>query len=226
MKISEHFASIQGEGKSIGTPCVFLRTTGCNLLCQSKTWVCDTIEVWRKGNDMTAEQFINQYSHLLHLKYRVVVTGGEPLLQQDRGIADLCKTLVEEFGTEIEVETNGTIMPSEEIVRYVTQWNISPKLSNSGESERRRQYDVIHRFNDMPDICWKFVVATADDVFEYLREWHPHIKQKNMVYMMPAADTRTGLVHAHNSVMDICLARGLKVGTRLHLTIWDQATGV
>ena len=62
LAISEHFYSIQGEGKFTGVPSVFLRLKGCNLTCGGKktvstkkldsgaTWRCDTIEVWLTGN--------------------------------------------------------------------------------------------------------------------------------------------------------------------------------
>ena len=59
--VSEYFYSIQGEGKTMGVPSVFIRLTACNLMCGGRgtekdfklhngaTWRCDSIEVWRKG---------------------------------------------------------------------------------------------------------------------------------------------------------------------------------
>ena len=47
--VSEKFYSIQGEGISTGVPAVFLRLAGCNILCKGKGWICDSIEVWKKG---------------------------------------------------------------------------------------------------------------------------------------------------------------------------------
>src|SRR4051794_41183262 len=42
LKISEIFESLQGEGVSIGAPCIFVRLAQCNLHC---TW-CDTKYTW------------------------------------------------------------------------------------------------------------------------------------------------------------------------------------
>lgn len=49
LNVSEKFLSIQGEGRTTGIPAIFLRLSGCNLLCKSSNWICDSIEVWRKG---------------------------------------------------------------------------------------------------------------------------------------------------------------------------------
>ena len=76
MRIAEIFYSIQGEGRLVGVPSIFVRTSGCNLRC---TW-CDTpYTSWRpEGEEWTLKKIIGEVS-----KYparHVVVTGGEPFL--------------------------------------------------------------------------------------------------------------------------------------------------
>ena len=58
LSISEVFYSIQGEGVTMGIPAVFLRLGGCNLLCKSDKWVCDTIEVWQKSKAIEFEDIL------------------------------------------------------------------------------------------------------------------------------------------------------------------------
>src|ERR1044072_5713610 len=86
LRISEIFYSLQGEGKNIGTPVVFLRTALCNLKC---TW-CDTKYTWDWDNyDYKKEvkeldlASICEFIFSFKVKH-LVVTGGEPLLQQNR----------------------------------------------------------------------------------------------------------------------------------------------
>src|ERR671911_742595 len=84
LKISEFFDSIQGEGPYAGTPCVFLRLATCNLKC---SW-CDTKYTWDWENyDISTEikeTSIYEIAEKIYLsnKKHVVITGGEPLLQQ------------------------------------------------------------------------------------------------------------------------------------------------
>ena len=84
LPVSEVFYSIQGEGQTMGVPAVFLRLGGCNILCQSESWICDTIEVWRKSKALPFEEVLGEeYEKLLLSKdVHLVITGGEPLLHQ------------------------------------------------------------------------------------------------------------------------------------------------
>jgi 7-carboxy-7-deazaguanine synthase len=101
MKIAEIFKSLQGEGKNQGRPCLFIRLAGCNLHC---LW-CDTAYAQTGGIEMSLDTILEQ-ARCLNPSY-VCITGGEPLLQAD----DLEQLLVSlhQSGTEIDVETNGTI---------------------------------------------------------------------------------------------------------------------
>ncbi len=79
MRISEIFYSIQGEGRLIGIPSVFVRTSGCNLRC---AW-CDTpYTSWQpEGQSYTVAKILRELE-----KYparHVVITGGEPLLARE-----------------------------------------------------------------------------------------------------------------------------------------------
>lgn len=91
LKVSEHFYSIQGEGKTTGVPAYFIRLTDCNLSCGSSqklvneirkgflkvnpneswhgdlhkeglaTWTCDSIPVWIKGQELEFQEIINKW---------------------------------------------------------------------------------------------------------------------------------------------------------------------
>ena len=72
MKINEMFYSVQGEGRYIGKPAFFIRTTGCNLRCD----FCDTKYAFKEGKDIPVDDIIKLTSKYDH----IVITGGEPLL--------------------------------------------------------------------------------------------------------------------------------------------------
>lgn len=93
----EIFESLQGEGRNMGRPCVFIRFAGCNLSCP---W-CDT-DVAKKFSaslaDILAE--LGQYK-----AKSVILTGGEPTLVKE--MPELVAAL-KKNGYWIGVETNGT----------------------------------------------------------------------------------------------------------------------
>ena len=131
MQVNEIFKSIQGEGPNFGKPAIFLRTAQCNLKC---TW-CDTKYTWdwknydfqKEVKEMTIDEVKDAILDL-EIKH-LVITGGEPLLQQD-DLADLLSFLKPDF--YVEVETNCTILPNKMLTDLIDQWNVSPKTKNSG----------------------------------------------------------------------------------------------
>ena len=99
MRICEEFRSLQGEGKKIGTPTMFIRTVGCNLKC---SW-CDTQYATSEPGE---EVSVDKIMELVKDEKDVCLTGGEPMLQKDalellRKLSDAGKTVV--------LETNGSV---------------------------------------------------------------------------------------------------------------------
>lgn len=124
MKVSEIFMSIQGEGRYVGNPQVFIRFVGCNLRC---SW-CDTKYAYRGGKEMTIDEIVGKVKEF-GLK-SVCVTGGEPMLQS-KELTQLIKRLKVE-GFEIILETNGTLY-DEEVFRTVDCVSLDIKPPSSGE---------------------------------------------------------------------------------------------
>lgn len=221
------FVTRQGEGITAGSPAVFLRLHFCNLGC---TW-CDTgytwnkkrQEFWKEPVDWTYDETVENINQVWNEKHepevsgsekRLVITGGEPLLQQ-REITNLVNLLT---GWKIEIETNGTIIPAPEL--QSCQINCSPKLDNSGNSKNRRyKPEVLKVINKLPNSWFKFVVVEPKNLVEI-----DHIATEcelnpQKILIMPEGQT-AGNVKTHaNLVQEQVLARGWKIIVRNQL-IW------
>lgn len=216
----EIFHSIQGEGVSQGTPCVFLRLAGCNLAC---SW-CDTAYSWNgtvPGVRLTPEKAAE-----LALRYpcrRLVLTGGEPLIQQ-KALPALLRLLPDHA---VELETNGTIMPDAELLERITQFNVSPKLPHSGnETARTWKPDILRRLAFTEKAWFKFVVACEEDVKTALRQASGADIPAERILLMPLASTRAELDAMCAQTVEWCLRYGLRFSDRLHIAIWDSKKGV
>jgi len=224
LHVSEKFYSIQGEGQTIGIPAVFLRLTGCNLDC---TW-CDSVEVWKKGNK-------EKFEHILGLEFvqrlrggaHLVITGGEPMLQQLR-ICDFLEWFFDThgFAPVVEIETNGTIMPNNAMKNHVNFWNVSPKLDNSKERKDDRIKDtVLTELNKQENVIFKFVISEGPkDIPELLAEFEMIDFRK--VLLMPAGSSKEELSKTAVMVAETCKMLGIRYSPRIHIDIWDKKTGV
>ncbi len=229
------FYSLQGEGRSTGCPAVFLRLQHCNLLCGSgeASWSCDTLAVWRTGQAFTGAQIVAHWrmqGWLQHLARgaRLIVTGGEPLLQQ-RALESFLRYLVTCHPCPaVEIETNATRVPIAALDRYVVQYNCSPKGANSGNLRSHRHNAAAMRaLVGNGKAVFKFVVSSRADV-EQIREEYidPYGIAPTRVWLMPAAATLSVLQANERRVFALCREYRYNYSTRLHIQVWDQATGV
>tara|TARA_Y100001936_G_scaffold241605_1_gene277656 strand:- start:404 stop:1156 length:753 start_codon:yes stop_codon:yes gene_type:complete len=222
----EIFVSIQGEGRLAGTPCVFVRLASCNLSC---SW-CDTKYTWDwknyeyAGHVMTLNNdeiySIIQGHNLKH----VVITGGEPLLQQD-ALLPLITALSKNSYT-IEIESNGTIEPLMPIFNLVNQWNISPKLSNSGNSQNKNvSLSIISKYKSHPNSYLKFVIVDEQDVYESISFAKSVDFPVKRLILMPEGSKASNLISKSSWLSDYCIKNGLRYSSRLHVLLWQGVRG-
>ncbi|AKH42478.1 organic radical activating enzyme [Altererythrobacter atlanticus] len=232
---AEIFASIQGEGPSTGKPTAFIRLSRCNLACR---W-CDTAYTWhftgdnrphrneetfdRKANQlvMEEEEAARRIAELA--MPRLVITGGEPLLQ-----APALSRMIEALPADmaVEIETNGTIAPPERLAGLVDQFNVSPKLAHSGNPadlalipERLREWAA------NPRAFFKFVIATPEDVEEVLSLAEIHAIPRNRIWLM-AEGTDIATLEAREAwLAEKCIANKLTLSKRLHIQLFGDTRG-
>ena len=225
LEVSEIFASIQGEGASAGQPCVFLRLAGCNLRCR---W-CDTAYAWDFASYDRSRETSTENVEAVAARLessgqsRLVITGGEPLLQQ-QALAALLERLG--GGWLVEVETNGTVVASPALRGRVDQWNVSAKLSNSDEPEARRlNVGALSVLRDTDRAWLKLVVDDAADLAEVNQLVRATDWPRHRVLLMPQASTRSELHRRTPLLVEASAGLGYALSPRLHIERWNGARG-
>ena len=239
LAVSEVFYSIQGEGKTVGVPSVFVRLGGCNLMCggmgtqfdgelhNEAEWRCDTVEVWmnaqaKEVQDVLPDDCVEAIKNGAH----IILTGGEPTMQQG-ALENFIRYIKHNINPNayFEVETNGTIMPSQFMFEQIHLWNCSPKLRNSGmDSSMTFKPDVIQALNRKNTI-FKFVV-NGEKEWQEIQDYYLDIVDKDKVYLMPAGENQELLNETKETVVELAKKNYLNFTTRLHIEIWNKKTGV
>lgn len=234
LPVSEVFYSLQMEGMTTGYPAVFVRLGSCNLLCNwtqedGSTSACDTIEVWQNWNKKPIDEILGKAEiEALENGAHLIITGGEPLLHQKNlePFLDWCHAMI--GNVFIEVETNGTIMPTQYLMETIGQWNISPKLESSGNLEQLRlKPEVIGFFAANEEFLtrqFKFVITGQKDLDEIERDFN--MIPKSEIVLMPAGATREELNLVRLKIVELCIKNHYRYSDRLHIVTWNQKTGV
>jgi 7-carboxy-7-deazaguanine synthase len=230
----EIFASLQGEGPSAGMPVAFVRLSRCNLAC---TW-CDTAYTWRFEGDnrqhrdgVAFDRKANQVtlstaetaSRIAALgQMRLVITGGEPLLQAG-ALAEMLSALPD---IGVEIETNGTVAPPARLDVRVDQYNVSPKLAHSGNpAELALIPERLEAWAADPRAFLKFVVAAPEDVAEVLELQRRYRFRPERVFLMAEGTDSATLRARQVWLSELCLTHGFRMSDRMHIHLYGDTRG-
>jgi organic radical activating enzyme len=220
---------------------------GGSLMKQGKaTWWCDTEAVWRKGKKTDIEVLIDDWKEegildwVLSGRVHLVWTGGEPtLLKHQKNIVECIDYLNRKYSNRKmchwhslpiynEIETNGTQVISGDLFQQLDQINCSVKLANSGMDYTKRFCAAsLKRIMSHRNYWFKFVVSEEKDMKEIEQDFIRPLKiPASKVLMMPGLDHRDNF----HERTEFCLQMAKKYGyvgmTRLHISAWNQTTGV
>ncbi len=204
--IHEIYRSVQGESTFAGLPCVFIRTSVCDLRCK---W-CDTPHAFTQGERMSFDAVLEKA--LSFGCPLVELTGGEPLLQPE--VRPLMKCLAD-AGKTVLLETSGAqdITPVDPRVHII----MDLKCPDSGESHRNlwANLDALKPADQL-----KFVIASRRDW-----EWTESVIREHKLddRFQCLVSTVFDSVKPVD-VVDWLLASGLqrvRFQLQLHKYIWD-----
>lgn len=230
----EVFASVQGEGPSAGAPVAFVRLSRCNLAC---VW-CDTAYTWhfegderphrsgatwdRRANQVTLE--VTEVAERIRAlgQKRLVVTGGEPILQAGP-LAALLETLDD---MTVEIETNGTTKAPPRLDIRIDQYNVSPKLAHSGNpAELALIPERLASYAADPRAWFKFVIAAPDDLDEVLALQRTYAIPAGRIFLMPEGTDSAALRQRQEWLVPLCLEHGFRLSDRLHIHLFGDTRG-
>lgn len=205
--VHEIYRSIQGESTFAGLPCVFVRTTGCDLRC---SW-CDTPHAFTRGERLSRAEVVRRV--LAFDCPLVEVTGGEPLLQPDvlPLVTELC-----DAGKTVLIETSGThdVAPVDRRAHLI----MDLKCPDSGECDRNYWPNLAAL---KPTDQIKFVIASRRDwdwAAETIRE---HRLAERFTCLVSSSFGEVTPLDLANWLLESGL--NVRMQLQLHKFIWDPA---
>ena len=198
LEVSETFESIQGEGKYVGWPALFIRVARCNLKCS----YCDTKYALGRGTIMNEKTVVDKIKN--SDKDLIVFTGGEPQLYGIQ-IARIRREVG--IGKIFAVETNGTIL--NEMLRCYDYVCFSPKRPKDVEKILQFVDDDIH-FN------WDIKVVT-----DLESEGMDMIDNATMLMPLTTWDEKKDK-KIEQKVWDYCVQQNIKFCLRQHVKVWRK----
>ena len=181
MKISEITYVCQGEGLNLGTPSILIRLSNCNLRCD----FCDSKYTWQDEKEMSIDNIIAEVR-----KYNcrnIMISGGEPLIQQDELIKLMEQLLQQNLFYSFEIESNGTISPQKRLAELTDLFTISPKFHQ--KPKYNPAYSNIEDLAERPQVVFKFVVDKKEDFKDIENFFKKYTYRGETVYLTPCAIT-------------------------------------
>ena len=208
------------------------------------TWTCDSTSQWLfRGENKDFQYIIDRWkeqgiyedikSGLIH----IIWTGGEPTIKSHQKAINAFTNYWNQYDFQnehtgvtpfYEIETNGTIYIEDELFDNLDQINCSPKLSNSGMTERQRiVHDAIYRIMEHNNYQFKFVVSNEEDIQEMFRDFiEPFTIPLQRICCMPGMDAQDQFHERTQWVLEMAKKYKFVGLTRLHISAWDKTLDV
>jgi organic radical activating enzyme len=221
--------TIQGEGPYMGRTVNFIRLGLCNLHCKN----CDTKQTWDNNlydikvlnPERTVDEIMQKFHRLISSARTVVISGGEPLMHQDKAaFRELLKRMAL-YEIDVHIETNGTRMPRPIVKDLVKHFSVSPKITSGLISDldpetKRIKMPVLEEFANLVRLgkaCFKIVCQNEDDVdkAEDLRQ-ELRLAEEDF-WIMPAGETAGILEDTTRRILNRTMSYNLNFSPRLHI---------
>ena len=217
------------------------------------TWTCDSTSQWLwRGEDKEFQYLIDRwkeqgiYDDIKNGTIHIIWTGGEPTI---KGHQEAIRNFIwywksidpsinkiesggliytDKITAFSEIETNGTVYIDHPLWIQLDQINCSPKLSNSGMTEKQRiNPEAIKRIMQHNNYQFKFVISNEEDVKELFRDFVVpfSIPLKNVV-CMPGLDDVANFEERTQFVLEMAKKYKFRGLTRLHIAAWNKTLNV
>ena len=206
------------------------------------TWTCDSTSQWLwRGEDKEFEYLINRwreegvYEDIKKGIVHVIWTGGEPTIKgHQEAIVNFTNQWLSKYHDSCditpyyEIETNGTVKIDNKLFQMLDQINCSPKLSNSGMTEKQRIVpDAIKRIMEHKNYQFKFVISNEEDVKELFRDFVvPFSIPLTNVVCMPGLDDVKDFEERTQFCLEMAKKYRFRGLTRLHIAAWNKTLNV
>lgn len=232
------FETIEGEGRLVGRPSIFMRLAMCNLTCigfksPDSPFGCDSYVSWSKKNKMSFDEVFalfesKGYDKKLNANTHVLkITGGEPFIQQNALIEFNEFLNKKQVMASIDFETNGTIVPDDYWMMNGASFTVSPKLKSNGDPFEKRYKPEALEYHAANFSSFKFVIQNEEDVKEVIENYVDKFSIENeQVWLMPCCGSRQEHSERAAFVAEVCKREGFNFSPRLQLVIWDKALKV
>ena len=236
MRVAEKFVSIQGEGPYMGYRFSFIRLQGCNRQCDG----CDTHYAQdreEQGTDEPVEPIVDWVME--QGIPRVVITGGEPMLQGGTLgalVAELIKKKV-----QLHLETNGDYIDESSKALYTIFDSIAVSLKSAVRPIGEAYMDaaVVERAISWatwgPNILGTWFLKFPIRV-ESLKHYAPQLREFLMkltgvsVVLMPESDPSDDVATMAGDLKTLIefteQVPHVRVLPRLHRIVWGNKQGV
>jgi organic radical activating enzyme len=203
------------------------------------TWTCDSTSQWLwRGENKDFQYLIDRwkeegvYEDIKSGVVHIIWTGGEPTIPKHQEAIHNFLNYWSEQDSDIkefnEIETNGTCYIGDDLFFNLHQINSSPKLSNSGMTEKQRIVPAaIKRIMEHSNYQFKFVISNEEDIQELFRDFVVpfNIPLKNVV-CMPGLDDVANFEERTQFVLEMAKKYKFIGLTRLHIAAWNKTLNV